>query len=84
MGISREAKRAAEVWQRHGLTPREAEVLRWLMLGKTNPEIAVILGLSPLTVKTHVAHILAKFGVETRTAACVKAMELARTSGPKP
>ena len=58
-----------ELWQRRGLTRREAEVLRWLTIGKTNPEIGTILGISRLTVKTHVAHIFAKLDVETRTAA---------------
>ena len=65
-----------ELWQRSGLTPREAEVLRWLTIGKTNPEIGIILGISRLTVKTHVAHIFAKLDVETRTAASLRAMEL--------
>jgi DNA-binding CsgD family transcriptional regulator len=65
-------------WQRQGLTRREADVLRWLTIGKTNPEIGIILGISPLTVKTHVAHIFAKLDVETRTAASLRAMELLR------
>ncbi len=41
-----------------GLTRREADVLGWVAQGKTNPEIATILGLSPLTVRTHLEHIL--------------------------
>ena len=51
------------------LTPREAEVLYWVSEGKTNPEIALILGSSRRTVEKHVEHILEKLGVETRTAA---------------
>jgi DNA-binding CsgD family transcriptional regulator len=51
------------------LTSREAEVLRWIARGKTNQEIAIILGLQAATVKKHVEHILMKLGVETRTAA---------------
>ena len=70
-----------ELWQRQGLTRREADVLRWLTIGKTNPEISIILGISRLTVKTHVAHIFAKLDVETRTAASVRAMELLRDTG---
>ena len=67
-----------ELWQRQGFTRREVEVLRWLAIGKTNPEIGLILGISRLTVKTHVAHIFAKLDVETRTAASLRAMELLR------
>lgn len=67
-----------ELWQRQGFTRREADVLRWLTIGKTNPEIGIILGISRLTVKTHVAHIFAKLDVETRTAASIRAMELLR------
>jgi DNA-binding CsgD family transcriptional regulator len=52
-----------------GLTPREAEVLHWLCEGKTNPEIGQLLGTSRRTVDKHVEHILAKLGVETRSAA---------------
>jgi len=61
-----------------GLTRREAEVLGWVAQGKTNPEIAVILGLSPLTVRTHLEHIYQKLGVETRTAATMRALETMR------
>ncbi len=51
------------------LTTREEEVLHWLGAGKRNAEIALILGISPRTVHKHVEHVLAKLGVETRTAA---------------
>jgi DNA-binding CsgD family transcriptional regulator len=51
------------------LSQREAEVLDWVAQGKTNGEIAIILHISPLTVKKHLEHILQKLGVETRTAA---------------
>jgi DNA-binding NarL/FixJ family response regulator len=55
----------------HGppLTSRENKVLQWLAEGKSNAEIAKILGVAPGTVKLHVEHILAKLGVENRTAA---------------
>jgi DNA-binding response OmpR family regulator/DNA-binding CsgD family transcriptional regulator len=52
-----------------GLTTREAEVLSWLAKGKTNRDIAQILGLSPRTVDKHLEQIYAKLGVENRTAA---------------
>jgi DNA-binding NarL/FixJ family response regulator len=52
-----------------GLTTREGEVLLWLSKGKTNRDIAQILGLSPRTVDKHLEQIYAKLGVENRTAA---------------
>jgi len=51
------------------LSPREREVLHWLAEGKRDGEIAVILGLAPRTVTTHVERVLAKLGVRNRTAA---------------
>ena len=59
-----------------GLTPRVAEVLLWVSQGKTNPEIATILGISEQTVKKHLMEILARLGVETRTAATLRALEV--------
>jgi DNA-binding CsgD family transcriptional regulator len=57
-----------------GLTAREAEVLTWIAQGKTNREIAAILGMQTGTVKKHVEHIFEKLGVETRTAAATQAL----------
>jgi DNA-binding NarL/FixJ family response regulator len=59
----------AEFTSELGLTTREAEVLLWLSKGKTNRDIAQILGLSPRTVDKHLEQIYAKLGVENRTAA---------------
>ncbi len=59
-----------------GLTPRVAEVLLWVAQGKTNPEIATILGISDQTVKKHLMEIFVVLGVETRTAATLKALEV--------
>ena len=59
-----------------GLTPRVAESLLWLAQGKTNAEIAIILGNSESTVKKHVLEIFEKLGVETRTAASLRALEV--------
>jgi DNA-binding NarL/FixJ family response regulator len=59
-----------------GLTPRVAETLLWLAQGKTNGEIATILGNSESTVKKHVLEIFAALGVETRTAAGLRAVEV--------
>src|SRR6058998_3125478 len=58
------------------LTPRAAETLLWLAQGKTNPDIATILGISESTVKKHVQEIFEKLGVETRGAAAVRALEV--------
>ncbi|MGC1479780.1 MAG: LuxR C-terminal-related transcriptional regulator [Chthoniobacterales bacterium] len=51
------------------LTPREREVHHWLSEGKSNDEIATVLGISPHTVKNHLDHIFQKLGVENRLAA---------------
>jgi DNA-binding NarL/FixJ family response regulator len=51
------------------LTAREAEVLYWVVKGKTNRDVAEILSMSPKTVTKHLEHVYAKLGVETRTAA---------------
>jgi DNA-binding NarL/FixJ family response regulator len=59
-----------------GLTPRVAETLLWVTQGKTNSEIAIILGTSESTVKKHVLDIFEKLGVETRTAASLRALEV--------
>jgi len=53
------------------LTAREHEILHWVREGKRDPEIGIILGISPRTVHHHVASIYHKLGVETRTAAAV-------------
>jgi DNA-binding CsgD family transcriptional regulator len=63
-----------------GLTRREAEALAWLAGGKSNIEIAAILGLSPRTVAKHLERIYRKLGVESRTAAAACALE-ARAKG---
>ncbi|MET9339176.1 MULTISPECIES: response regulator transcription factor [unclassified Nonomuraea] len=54
---------------------RELEVLRLVARGAANKEIARTLLISETTVKTHLKHVFAKLGVETRAAAVVVAME---------
>ena len=56
------------------LTPREREVLELLGRGFANKRIALELGLSEKTVKTHVGHVLEKLGVADRTQAAVMAV----------
>lgn len=56
-----------------GLTPREAEVLYWLTLGKTNRDISAILGLSARTVNKHLEQVFQKMGIDNRTSAAVMA-----------
>ena len=65
------------------LTPREAEVLYWVVKGKINRDIGDILGSSPMTVKKHLEHVFAKLGVETRTAAAGMAMSRIRQLHPQ-
>lgn len=65
------------------LTAREAEVLYWVVKGKTNRDIGDILGSSPATVKKHLERVYAKLGVETRTAAAGMAMNKIRQLHPQ-
>ncbi|MDB5963838.1 MAG: DNA-binding response regulator [Polaromonas sp.] len=65
------------------LTAREAEVLYWVVKGKTNRDIGDILGASPATVKKHLERVYAKLGVETRTAAAGMAMNRIRQLHPQ-
>jgi DNA-binding CsgD family transcriptional regulator len=59
-----------------GISARELEVLQELAAGHSNKEIARKLAVSPNTVKTHVARLFEKLGVQRRTAAIRKAREL--------
>lgn len=64
------------------LTPRVAEVLLWVAQGKTNGDIAAILGISESTVKKHLLEIFQQLGVETRSAATLRALEV--LNAPRP
>ena len=57
-----------------GMTPRERDVLRLIVEGLANKQIAQRLGIGEKTVKTHVSRVLAKLGVEDRTQAAVLAI----------
>jgi CheY-like chemotaxis protein/DNA-binding CsgD family transcriptional regulator len=65
------------------LTAREAEVLYWLVKGKTNRDIGEILGASPATIKKHLERVYVKLGVETRTAAATAALRRVRQLQPQ-
>jgi len=58
-----------------GLTERELDVIRLLVLGLTNKEIATRLEISTKTAGHHVQHVLEKLGVTTRAAATMIAMK---------
>ena len=58
-----------------GLTPREAEVLLWVAQGKSNPEIATILGAAENTIKVHLGRIFEKIGADNRHSAMLIALE---------
>ena len=70
------ARRLADRDAKIGLSPREVEVLALVAQGQANKQIALALGLSEATVKTHLAHILEKLGAPDRTRAVTIAMEM--------
>lgn len=59
-----------------GISARELAVLAELAAGRSNKEIAIRLGVSPNTVKTHVARLFEKLGAKRRTDAIARAREL--------
>jgi len=58
------------------ITNRQMEVLQFLKLGMTDQEIADVLIVSVQTIKSHVKHMLEKFGVKNRTSLVAKCREL--------
>jgi DNA-binding NarL/FixJ family response regulator len=62
--------------EQFSLTEREAETLLWVAQGKSNADIATILGNSEKTVKKTMGHIFEKLGLESRTAAALRAVEI--------
>ncbi|HZQ53708.1 MAG TPA: response regulator transcription factor [Bryobacteraceae bacterium] len=69
------AERLAERMGGPNLTNRELEVLQAIAAGKSNKEIAFVLGISEATVKTHINNILSKLGVADRTQATTAALQ---------
>lgn len=67
---------AAEILQKaFGLTSREAQVLYWVSLGKSNKDLGIILNISPRTVNKHLESIFEKLLTENRTAAASMAIK---------
>ena len=67
---------SARTLRKHGLTPKEIEVLGWIAQGKANSEIAIILGSSGRTVQKHVQNLLNKLQAENRVSALMRARDL--------
>lgn len=74
--LVRLAAGSATVGTGPSLTPRELDVLRLVAQGSSNPAIGRALFLSEATVKTHLGHVFEKLGVNDRTRAVTRAMEL--------
>jgi DNA-binding NarL/FixJ family response regulator len=68
------AERLAERVSGNALTERETEVLKTIVAGKSNKEIAAALFISEATVKTHINNLLSKLGVTDRTQAATMAL----------
>jgi transcriptional regulator EpsA len=66
------------------LTDRQLEILHWVKLGKTNFEIAQILGISALTVKNHMQKLFKKLNVHNRAQAVAKVMSMRIGARPTP
>jgi DNA-binding NarL/FixJ family response regulator len=74
---------SAKPLEQLGLTPKEAEVLLWVAQGKSNGDIAIILGMAETTVKRHLSNTFPKLGVESRNAATIRALEILGKSRPR-
>jgi len=69
------AEKLAERMGTEDLTPRELDVLKEIVNGKSNKEIATELNVSEATVKTHINSLLGKLGVTDRTQAATAAIQ---------
>jgi len=74
--VNSESDKLETLRQGLNVTKRESEVLFWLANGKSNKEIAEILGMSVRTVNKHLEQVFPKLGVENRTAAAGMAIRL--------
>lgn len=67
--------------EQFSLTEREGEVLFWVSQGKSNKELALILGISPRTVNKHLESVFEKMLVENRTSAANMALKFLNSAG---
>lgn len=74
LGLATDGVRGPLAPRAAALTRREREILAWLRAGKTNRDIATIVGASPRTVEKHLEHVYVKLGVETRVAAAMRTL----------
>ncbi|MGR2752065.1 response regulator [Agromyces arachidis] len=74
--VTRVRQRATSARPEPALSPRELDVLRLVADGRSNPEIARLLHIGEATVKTHLVNAFGKLGVNDRTRAVTRAMEL--------
>jgi len=74
---------SAKPLEQLGITQREAEVLLWVAQGKSNADIAILLGMAEATVKRHLSNLFPKLGVDGRNAATVRALEILSTPSSK-
>jgi DNA-binding NarL/FixJ family response regulator len=82
--IARVALPGAAADDPNRLTPREAEIVPFLVAGRTNREIAAALSVSPRTVGNHVASILAKWGIDSRRGVRAQALRLGLAADDAP
>lgn len=71
-----ESLEGSQPGETRALTAREIECLRWVSVGKTDAEIAVILSIKPRTARFHIENAKKKLGVATRVQAVAEAMRL--------
>ena len=75
MGISSNAATALAAGPGEALTRREVEILTWIARGKSNADIAQIVGISPHTVDTYCRRVMSKLDTSSRTTAAVRASQ---------
>ena len=75
MGVEKHESTALAAWPGDALTRREIEILTWIARGKSNVDIAQILGISPHTVDTYCRRVMAKLDTSSRTTAAVRASQ---------
>ena len=75
MTIANNSATPLQVGPGEALTRREVEILTWIARGKSNVDIAQILGISPHTVDTYCRRVMSKLDTSSRTTAAVRASQ---------